>query len=98
MGHIVAGGKRLIVRREPFAPLTTASVASSDQETIDRTVVLERGQLIEIVAPTSSDKLPFSILVRDSDGNLINSLLGDGSALSVEPEGIARIGPLSTGR
>ena len=98
LSRLPSGSKRLIVRREPFAPLTTVSVASSDRETIDRTVVLERGQLVEIVAPTSSGKLPFSILVRDSDGNLINSLLGDGSALSVEPEGSARIGPLSIGR
>lgn len=93
-----SGPTRLIVSREPFAPATAIALNLDEHRVVETVVVLEHGHLVEIVAPTSSGKVPFSIIVRDNEGNPINSLMAAESALVVEPEKTATIGPLSSGR
>ena len=93
-----SGPIRLIVSREPFAPATAIALNLDEHRVVETTVLLENGHLVEIVAPTSSGEVPFSIIVRDHEGNPINSLMAAESALVVEPEKGATIGPLSAGR
>jgi hypothetical protein len=92
------GPTRLIVSREPFAPASAIALSLDEERLVETIVILEHGHMIEIVAPAFSGRVPFSITVRDNEGNPINSLMAAESALVVEPEKAATIGPLPSGR